>query len=230
MILGADDAEPRRDTPDPDDADYYNSSFLINPAGELVGRYRKRSLVIFGEYIPLERWMPFLKFFTPIQGGFTPGDKALAFAMPDLNTTTSVLICFEDIFPRLASEATDEGADFLVNLTNNGWFGESAAQWQHAASAVFRTVENRVSLIRCSNNGLTCRVDERGVIREQFRDARGTIYGAGALRLEVPLPEKVPATFYRAHGDVFGWACFGLLAVATAFTLVQNRRQTRGQP
>jgi apolipoprotein N-acyltransferase len=218
MIIGADDAAPRLDTPDPDDADYYNSSFLISPNGEIVSHYQKRRLVIFGEYIPLIRWLPFLQFFTPIQGGFASGDKAIPFELADLGVTTSVLICFEDIFPALGREASGEGEDFLVNITNNGWFGESAAQWQHAASAVFRAVENRIGLVRCSNNGLTCRVDERGVVREQFRDAQGTVYGAGFLRLDVPLPQHSHKTFYRQHGDLFGWTCAGLGVGIVALT------------
>ena len=72
-----------------------------------------------------------------------------------------MLICFEDIFPHLAREYAEDDTDFLVNLTNNGWFGEGAAQWQHAAGALFRAVENGLPLIRCSNNGLTCWVDSR---------------------------------------------------------------------
>lgn len=226
MIIGADDAEPRRDTPDPQDADYYNSSFLISPEGKLVDRYRKRGLVIFGEYIPLERWMPFLKWFTPIQGGFTPGDKPVPFELGDLALTTSVLICFEDIFPGLGREAAKD-SDFLVNITNNGWFGEAAAQWQHAAAAVFRAVENRIQLVRCSNNGITCWVDDRGAVREVFRDAKGRVYGPGIFAFELPLARRAEATFYFHHGDVFGWSCVALLVVLAAWRVLRFRADGR---
>ena len=124
-----------------------------------MARYIKRKLVIFGEYVPLADWLPFLKYLTPIQGGFTPGRRPVSFPLPGLRAKTSVLICFEDIFPHLVREHVDDDTDFLVNLTNNGWFGESAAQWQHAANAVFRAVENGLPLVRCANNGLTCWVD-----------------------------------------------------------------------
>src|SRR5437762_1264973 len=117
MIIGADDMEPRANPSNPDDADYFNSSFLISPEGKLVNRYRKRSLVIFGEYIPLERWLPFMKFLSPIPGGFTPGDRAVPFHLTDRHVKASVLICFEDIFPHLAREYAAEDIDFLVNLT-----------------------------------------------------------------------------------------------------------------
>ena len=97
------------------------------------------------------------------------------------------MICFEDIFPHLGREASDDDTDFLVNITNDGWFGEGAAQWQHAASAVFRAVENGLPLVRCSNNGLTCWVDAHGRLRQLFRDAHGTIYGPGYLTRANPL-------------------------------------------
>ncbi len=209
MIIGADDAEPRPPGTGKR-ADFYNSSFLISPEGELVGRYRKRSLVIFGEYIPLVRWLPFLKWFTPIEGGFTRGDGPTPFELTDLNVKTSVLICFEDIFPHWAREYVDPDTDFLVNLTNNGWFGEGAAQWQHATSGFFRAVENGLPLVRCCNNGLTCWVDSRGRLQQVFRDAKADVYGSGFLRSEIPLlgPEQNrPPTFYRRYGDWLGWGC-----------------------
>lgn len=223
MIIGADDAEPKRTPGKEAGAYYYNSSFLINPEGNVLGEYRKRNLVIFGEYIPLLNWLPFLKFFTPIEGGFTPGDRAGAFELPDLGATASLLICFEDVFPTLARNSVGPDTDFLVNLTNNGWFGESAAQWQHAASAVFRAVENRLPLIRSANNGLTCWVDANGQIREILRDTTGGVYGPGALTIEVPLTHgsDVSSTFYNRNGDWFGWGC---TALAVIFLVQQFRR------
>lgn len=212
MILGADDSEPKPGSTDPEDRDYFNSSFLINPQGSVEANYRKRGLVIFGEYVPLVRWLPFIKYLTPIQGGFTPGERAVPFHLADLGATTAVLICFEDVFPHLAREYVSEDTDFLVNLTNNGWFGESAAQWQHAMTALFRAIENGVPLLRCSNNGLTCWVDAHGRLRQIFHDQNSTVYGAGFMTAEIPTfnGHMHPLTFYTAHGDVFGWTCVGL--------------------
>lgn len=213
LIVGSDDAESRHNPKDPDDADYFNSSFLISPEGELVQRYVKRNLVIFGEYIPLLDWLPFLKYFTPIQGGFTPGAGPVQFNLKDLGIQTSVLICFEDTFPQLARTDVGPNTDFLVNITNDGWFDNGPAQWQHATTAIFRAVENNLPLIRCSNNGLTCWIDAAGRLREIFHDAQGTIYGSGYLAADLPLPgpsELRTLTFYTRHGDWFGWSCFGL--------------------
>jgi apolipoprotein N-acyltransferase len=227
MIVGADDAESRHNPANPNDADYFNSSFLISPQGQLVERYRKRALVIFGEYIPLVRWLPFVKWFTPIEGGYTPGDRAVPFQLDYLGVKTAVLICFEDIFPHLAREYASDDTDFLVNLTNNGWFGEGAAQWQHAISALFRAVENGLPLLRCSNNGLTCWVDKNGRLRQIFHDQAGTVYGPGFMTADIPLlspGEKRPATFYNLHGDWFGWSCAAWALLLLARRLVRRRK------
>ena len=233
MIVGSDDAEPRRGSTDPNDAEFYNSSFLISPDGRLMARYRKRSLVIFGEYIPLEHWLPIFKFFTPAQGSFTPGDRAVQFQLGDLRAQASVLICFEDVFPQLARASAGPDTDFLVNITNDGWFGESAAQWQHCASAIFRTVENGLPLVRCANTGLTCWIDATGRLREIFRDENGSVYGAGFMTVKIPLllpGEKRPPTFYNQHGDWFGWSCVALAAFMIASTSAFPLRRSRPEP
>jgi apolipoprotein N-acyltransferase len=227
MIIGADDMEPRPGAKSIEDIDFYNSSFLINPDGRIARGYRKRALVIFGEYIPFEHVLPLFKWFTPVQGGFTRGEHAIPFELDKLQVKTSVLICFEDTFAHLAREYVEPDTDFLVNLTNNGWFGEGAAQWQHAAAALFRAVENGRPLLRCANNGLTCWVDEYGRIREIFRDASGTIYGPGYMISEIPLlatGERRPATFYNLHGDVFGWSC---VTIAASILIVRFARRKK---
>src|SRR5262249_11150977 len=95
MILGSDDAAPRPGSEDRD-FDFYNSSFLVAPDGHIAGNYRKRQLVIFGEYIPLEHWIPLTKYLTPVGGSFATGREPRPFTIPDLGVKTSVLICFED--------------------------------------------------------------------------------------------------------------------------------------
>jgi len=233
VIVGSDDAARHPSSSDPESADYFNASFLISPQGELVERYVKRNLVIFGEYVPLRRWLPFLKYLTPIEGGFTPGISAVPFYLKSLQVKTQVLICFEDIFPHLARAEAEPDIDLLVNLTNDGWFGEGAAQWQQAASGLFRAVENHLPLVRCANNGLTCWVDSRGVLREVFRDERGSVYGKGFLTAAIPLlPKGVPhtLTFYTRHGDWFGWSCIGIagLILVRSFTSASSMRQSPG--
>jgi apolipoprotein N-acyltransferase len=220
MIISSDDAEPARNAaPGSDDADDFNSSFLVSPAGQLVNVYHKRKLVAFGEYIPLVRWLPFIKWFTPITGGFASGDRAVPFELPNLKVKTATLICFEDIFPDFVREYADDDTDFLVNLTNDGWFGEGSAQWQQAAAAVFRSVENGLPLLRCANTGLTCWIDAHGRIQQVLKDEGGTIYGPGTLTVEIPLlppGAKRTPTYYHLHGDRFGWACVLIAMVLLA--------------
>jgi apolipoprotein N-acyltransferase len=236
-----------------DDYDAFNAAFLFNPEGRCAAVYHKQKLVIFGEYIPLVRWLPFIKWFTPITGSFASGDRPVPFVMerrpparhepgtdlpnvgsetgaPD-RVKTATLICFEDVFPELAREYVQDDTDFLVNLTNDGWFGEGAAQWQQTAAAIFRAVENGVPLVRSSNNGLTCWVDVNGRLREIFRDKTGSVYGVGAMTIELPLSqpgEKRAPTFYNQHGDWFGWLCVGVTGILL-FVKVSGQRR-RQQP
>lgn len=211
MILGADDAEPHLDNPDV--ADFYNSSFLLSPAGRVEAAYRKQHLVIFGEFIPFAKWLPFLKKLLPIGDGFEPGTGPELFKVGSPSCAAGILICFEDTIAELTRRASLEGPDFLLNLTNNGWFGESAAHWQHAANAMFRAIENGLVLVRCTNNGLTCWFDPFGRVFGILRDAQGSVYSPGHTTVQIPLPASSTAkarTFYQAGGHWFGWISLGL--------------------
>jgi apolipoprotein N-acyltransferase len=230
MILGADDAEPRATRGGAEDFDYFNSSFLLNPSGEIAATYRKRRLVIFGEYVPLQRWLPFLRHLTPIEGGFTAGRHAVAFRLSELAAEASPLICFEDVFPHGVREAVTAHTDFLVNLTNDAWFGQSAAQWQHAVNALFRAIETGLPLIRCTNNGVTCWIDPRGRWREVFATETRGVYGEGFQIVRVPLPpldQRPQPTFYREHGDWFGWGCVLGSALIGLFAALARRQRCR---
>ncbi len=187
----------------------YNSALLLDPSGQASGIYHKRRLVMFGEYVPLIRWLPFLKFLAPIGSGFSPGIEPVQFVMTQPHAQMSVLICFEDVFPTEARQHVTADTDFLINLTNDGWFGDGSAQWQQTASAVFRAVENGLPLARCSNNGITCWIDARGRLR-QVLGWPDKCYAAGILSAEIPLEARDRReTWYHRHGDVFGWGCAG---------------------
>ncbi len=228
MIVGADDAEPAPHQRTPDDYVFFNSSFLVSPSGDLVSQYRKQKLVIFGEYVPLQQYLPFLKWLIPTGDGFKPGTHPVPFRMPSLGVEVSSLICFEDVFCDVARKAVADDTDFLVNLTNNGWFGESAAQWQHAANAVFRAVENGVPLVRCANNGLTCWVDPLGGMHEVYFGDSKDIYGAGFKVAQVPVYGKNntlrPTVFHRL-GDGLGCLCF-IFTIGLGGILIVKRQRT----
>jgi apolipoprotein N-acyltransferase len=227
MIIGADDAIPG--VPPDEEVRYFNSSWLIGPNGSIRATYRKQQLVAFGEEVPFTHWLPFLKWFTPITGAFTRGTNFVPFHLDNLNAETCTLICFEDVFPHLVRHGVGVDTDFLVNLTNDGWFREGAAQRQQAASAVFRAVENGVPLVRCTNNGLTCWIDERGRIRQGLGWPDGNLHAAGFLSVRLPLPPAGQAwqeTIYLRHGDWFGWLCTALAVVK----LATRFRRRRGLP
>ena len=219
IIFNGDDSEFH-----PDATNFFNAAFFVNKAGHFTDVYHKQNLVIFGEYVPLAHWLPFLKYLTPIQGGWTRGDKSVVFAGE--NFTAAPLICFEDVFPKTARAAAAGEPDFLLNLSNDGWFGESAEQRQHLANAVFRAVENGLPLVRCSNNGVTGWIDAHGRMREILRDNSGSEYTAGILTVKIPLrvnTEKAAPTFYQRHGNWFAWSCVALALMA----LVARRKNSK---
>ena len=233
IIINADEFEP--DSPSSTTGKSYNSAFLISPDGKFAESYRKNRLVIFGEYIPLVRWLPFLKWLMPdgwAEGGFTSGDVATQFLTDSPEVQSSVLICFEDGFPQEARRHTEPGTDVLINLTNDGWFGRGATQWQQAAMAIFRAIENGIPLIRCTNDGVTCWIDSAGRARQIFNAE--DIYGTGYLIAEVPLPQAGTrlSTYFNRNGDVFGWACVALAGLRGMRLLagLRFRRSKTTQP
>jgi apolipoprotein N-acyltransferase len=242
LILNAEDVEFH-----PQATNFFNAAFLIDPHGRWRQAYHKRDLVIFGEYVPLSAWLPFLKWLTPISGGWTPGDRPVTFQLQLDNAATnkgviqisseavddnlgtvrcSPLICFEDTFPDSARDSAHDDVEFLVNLTNDGWFGQSAEQWQHLANSVFRAVENGIPLLRCANNGITCLVNSHGRVTDTFRDSNGSEYGPGVLTVDIPLPgasQPSAHTFYNRHGNWFGWLCIVTTAALAARKLRLSR-------
>jgi apolipoprotein N-acyltransferase len=225
LIIGSDDFDFRGTN-----TIFFNSSFLVSPRGEFISTYRKRRLVIFGEYVPLVDWLPFIKYLTPITGGFAAGERPVTFDLGALGVKTSVLICFEDMFPHYAREHAASDVDFLVNLTNDGWFGESAAQWQQAASAAFRAVENGRPLVRCANNGISCWIDRFGRMNNVFFENSRDVYQAGFKLAEIPITTRADgdgSTFYNRHGDWFGWSCVSLTAVMATFRVRRRREFNR---
>ncbi len=232
LVFGSDEVEPAseasvRDGDGPAEGRAFNSAFLMNPEGKVVDSYRKRHLVMFGEYIPFARWIPFLRRLAPIGDGFHPGEKPASFQLGSLDATLSPLICFEDNFPQQVREHAPIGTDFLVNLTNDAWFDRSAAQWQHTANAVFRAVENGLPLIRATNNGISCWIDPRGRIHS-VRLAEGRdVYDAGFDRMTLTFGNPA-GTFYNRFGDVFGWGC--VAGVLTVLRPPRNRVQSTSPP
>ncbi|MCX5797663.1 MAG: apolipoprotein N-acyltransferase [Elusimicrobia bacterium] len=187
-------------------ADMRNSAFLLAPSGEEAGVYHKRQLVPFGEFQPF----PFLGRFIGLLnqlGGLTAGSPEQAFFDTPLGLIAGS-ICYEAMFPRLARADAGRGARLVVNVTNDGWYKDTWGPYQHFEVNLCRAIENRVTVLRGGNTGISGVIDPWGVVT-----ARLDLNERGRLDAEVPLADPFPRrSFYARHGDWFGALC--LLAAA----------------
>jgi apolipoprotein N-acyltransferase len=176
----------------------YNSSGLFAPGESRVTTYAKRHLVPFGERMPFQWLIPALGKIEFGQAEWIAGREAVLF--PSAAGPFSTLICFESIFPALARSDVRKGARWLVNITNDEWFGNGAALQQHAAMALFRAAEHHVPLARCANTGLTILVDGYGRITQRLPVFTPAV-------LSGPLAVPGPRTLYTSLGDWPGLLC-----------------------
>ena len=228
MVLGAADYETQPGPTGQSETRWFNSAFLINPAGDMAARYHKRHLVPFGEFMPGARLFPFLARLRAAGAGLTPGDRPGLFHLAGPEAHCSVLICYEDLFPHEVRESITPETDFLLNLTNDAWFGDSAAQWLHLVNALFRSVELGLPLVRCCNNGITCWIDAAGRLHNVGFAAE--VYQSGYKLIDVPLAAAGTVhrpTFYSQFGDVFAWSCVVIFA---AYSIKPFGFRSSGQP
>lgn len=195
----------------------FNGVFLATPeAGVAQSYYAKRKLVPFGEFVPLRPVLGWIGKFVPIGGDFGQGDNASPLLVPVGGKPTIVgpLICYEDIYPQLARSSVNSGASLLTVVTNNGWFGEGGAAYQHAAHSVLRAVETRRPVVRCGNGGWSGWIDEFGIVRDVVKNKAGSIYFRGAKIVEVQQDRRwvTEMTMYVRYGDWFVLVCAGLAA------------------
>jgi apolipoprotein N-acyltransferase len=184
----------------------WNSAFLISPAGNIVGRYNKIRLFPFGEYLPYKElpWPSRIAsaWNTP---GFEPGSKFTVFEIG--GNKLAVTICWENIFPNLVREFVKNGARIIINMTNEAWFGETAAPYQLLSMNVFRAVENRVAVVRAANTGISGFIDPFGRIIGTVQKGHKELFVEGHLTKNVVMSAE--QTFYTAYGDVFVLGCIG---------------------
>ncbi|ADE55038.1 apolipoprotein N-acyltransferase [Coraliomargarita akajimensis] len=195
---------------------WYNGAFLVEPeTGLREDYYVKRELVPFGEYVP--KPFGFIGKFVPVGGDFIPGEDA---GLIELQTAGALwrigsLICYEDVFPALARESAQAGAQVFFVATNNAWYGEEGGAPQHAAHSVLRAVETRRPVMRCGNGGWSGWIDAYGTIREVILNEDQTVYFRGGGNYTVfQYDEWIrQQSFYTRHGDWFVWLSIGLVLV-----------------
>jgi apolipoprotein N-acyltransferase len=185
-----------------------NSALVMDPGGREILQYDKIHLVPFGEYVPAWAFPDKIGKITAEVGNFVPGTSYRVASTPE--GAIGIFICYEDIFPQLVRRIVLAGAQVLVNISNDAWYGDSAAAFQHLEMARFRAIENHRYLLRATNDGITALIDPYGRVEKQI-----------ARHCAAVLPANFSycrgQTFYTKHGDVFAWLC---VALAGAIVLV----------
>jgi len=195
----------------------YNSAVLINEEGRLISQYDKIRLLPFGEYVPLPRWLPGASLITAIVGDFTPGERYALMSIGG-QLRAGVFICIESAYPSIARKFTSEGADVLINISNDGYLGPTAVMRQHLGNAIFRAVENGRPLLRVTNSGITAFISADGKVKDQTRGFEPDV------RTWTVNVNSNADTFYTRHGDVFAEVCAAFSLVIFVFTLRKLRR------
>jgi len=200
----------------------YNSAILVNEQGQKVAQYDKIRLMPFGEYVPLPRWLPGSGSVRGLVGEFTPGSSYTLMPLGALRA--GVFICIEAAHPEVARRFTNEGADVLINISNDGYLGPTAVMRQHLANAVFRAVENDRDIIRVTNSGISAYINSNGAVSDTtapFQEAvrTWTISKGGS-----------GSTFYSRHGDVFAYGCALISLGIISASLMTRRRVSEARP
>ena len=199
LLFGNDDEEEEGDG----SSRFFVGAKMLDPSGELSLRYHKIHLVPFGEYVPLQGLLRKRGVGKLVQqvSDFSPGE---AYTLGSVDGhPIGAFICYEGIFPDLVRRFSAGGAELLVNITNDAWYGRTSAPYQHFSTLVFRAVENRKFLVRAANTGISAVIDPRGRVLEKTGLFEETV-----LVRDVRFVSG--RTFYAAHGDVFAWGCLVL--------------------
>jgi apolipoprotein N-acyltransferase len=206
---------------DSDKANFFNSAFLLPPGGgkNKVQHYNKIRLFPFGEYLPLKDIFPWSFIDVSEVRGYVRGNE---YTVLELNGTRfAATICWENMFSQMVRKFVENGAQFIVNITNEAWFGETAAPVQFVSMNVFRAVENKIYVVRCANTGISCIIDPFGRVVKRVRDEKGKdVFVRGYFTDEIiPLKSN---TFYTRYGDWFAWLCVVVSAIFLLFALLRR--------
>jgi len=200
----------------------YNSAIVINQEGQKVAQYDKIRLMPFGEYVPLPRWLPGASSVRAIVGEFKPGSSYTLMPLGDLRA--GVFICIEAAHPSVARAFTNEGADVLINISNDGYLGPTPVMRQHLANAIFRAVENKRPLIRVTNAGISAYIGSTGFVSDTTPGFQQ------AVRTWTISKDAEVTTFYSRHGDVFVYACALISLGIVSATFIGRKAVSEARP
>ena len=185
----------------------FNSASFIAPNGDFAGRYDKMHLVPFGEYVPFKNFFFFAKSLLNEVGTFDPGTHRVVFTAN--GHTYGTFICYESIFANEVRQYVQQGAEVLVNISNDGWYGDTSAPWQHLNMVRMRAIENHRWVLRATNTGVTAVINPYGQVTASApRHIRTALHAGFGYEHDI--------TFYAAHGDLFAYLC----ALLTALVLI----------
>lgn len=203
-----------------EDVEKFNTAFLTDSQGRILGRYHKIKLLLFGEYLPLSSYFPALKRMSPATGDFMPGNELNLLEINEKNIKIAPLICYEDIIPSFSRRLVKKGANLIVNLTNDAWFGRTHEPYQHLVVSVPRAVETRLYLVRATNTGVSAVIDPLGRVV-----AKTEIFEQAILEQEIGIMNG-EKTLYTRIGNVLPWGCLAFwvgFAVATKYSASKER-------
>ena len=200
---------------------YSNSEFLISPSGEIVGQYNKIRLLPFNEYLPMQGKFKWPQWITTLKANFISGKEYTLFRVSGASFGTP--ICWENMFPDMFRFFVAEGAQFMISVTNEGFFGNTSAPYQTLAMNAFRAVENRVAIVRANTTGVSCFINPNGKIIERVRGSNGNdLFVSGFLIGDIPLSNI--RTFYTFYGDVFAYAALCITALFIILPVIHKKR------
>ncbi len=199
----------------------FNAGIVVRPDGSREGRYDKIHLVPWGEYVPFRSFFSFAGHLTQNVADFTPGRSRGSFPLPD-GHRIGIFICYEAVFASEVREFAKNGAEVFVNISDDGWYGDTSAPWQHLNMARMRAIENHRWIVRDTNSGVTAAIDPLGRVTESIARHR-------LDELTADYGYRSGLTFYTRFGDVFAWGCEILSLVAVLLCLQRIRSIGRAE-
>lgn len=200
-----------------------NTALFFSPKGKVIGQYLKIRLVPFREYIPYDGIIPWPNFIVSkgAKNSTISGKEVTLFELDKIKFGS--VICWESLYPELFRKFVKKGANLIINLANEGWFGETACPYQFLSANIFRAVENRISIVRATNTGISCFIDPHGRIIDRLQNNNKDIYVKGYLTKEVKLSKQ--KSFYTIYGDIWAYMSLTISLIMIGLSFLKGEKE-----